>query len=90
MHSHYCPSCGQGLQARGGSRRVPCSRCSVEAEHSGTMLMLCGFIVAFVGGLTSASLVAAIAGGGFFVIGVIRRVRQFQAAKHYASRYKDA
>lgn len=69
---------------------MPCSRCSAVAEHSGAMLMLCGFIVALVGGFTSAYLVAAIIGGGFFVIGVVRLIRQFRAARHYASAQKDA
>jgi hypothetical protein len=52
--------------------------------------MLCGFIVAFVGGFTSAFFVAAITGGGFFVVGVMRLIRQFRAARHYVSRHKDA
>ena len=54
------------------------------------MLMLLGFIIAFAGGLTSAFIASAIIGGGFFVVGVMRLVRQFRAAGHYASRDEDA
>jgi hypothetical protein len=54
------------------------------------MLMLCGLIVAFAGGFTSAYLVAAIIGGGFFIVGVVRLIRQFRAARHYVSEQKDA
>ena len=90
MFSHFCPSCGQGIQARWGSRRVQCSRCSGQAVHSGPLLMICGLTVALVGGFTSAYLVAAVSGLGFSIVGAIRLFRQLRAARDYATRYPSA
>jgi uncharacterized membrane protein HdeD (DUF308 family) len=54
------------------------------------MLMLCGFMVAFAGGFTSAYLATAIIGSGLIVVGVMRLIRQFRAEKRYVLRHKEA
>lgn len=99
MHTHFCPQCGQALKQSdckkekrlGFLSRFSCARCGVAAQESGGIIFVTGFAFAVIGSLLGHLGVVLVIGGlALCALGIIRLLRQFRAARLYASTHNAA
>ena len=99
MHTHFCPQCGQALKQSDCKRearsrffsRFQCTRCGVAVQESGGIIFVTGFAFAIIGSLLGHPGVVLVIGGlALCALGIMRLLRQFRAARLYASKHHDA
>jgi hypothetical protein len=99
MHTHFCPQCGQALSQSdckterrfGFISRFSCTRCGVAVQESGGVISVCGLAFAVIGSLLGdIGIALVILGLALCALSVTRLLRQFRAARLYASTHKDA